>query len=71
LRTKNRSARESGAVGIAKLEGDLFGLSTAVETSEESRIVSRQQAFGEGSLGAASFDIMTALVGRNRGTAMP
>lgn len=27
---------DSGPIGIAKLEGDLFGLSTAVETSEES-----------------------------------
>ena len=33
---KETIGTESGPVGIAKLEGDLFGLSTAVETSEES-----------------------------------
>ena len=33
---KESIGTESGPVGIAKLEGDLFGLSTAVETSEES-----------------------------------
>ena len=33
---KDSIGTESGPVGIAKLEGDLFGLSTAVETSEES-----------------------------------
>jgi type II secretory pathway pseudopilin PulG len=33
---KETVGTESGPVGIAKLEGDLFGLSTAVETSEES-----------------------------------
>ena len=33
---KESIGTKSGPVGIAKLEGDLFGLSTAVETSEES-----------------------------------
>ena len=33
---KESIGTESGPIGIAKLEGDLFGLSTAVETSEES-----------------------------------
>ena len=33
---KETVGTQSGPVGIAKLEGDLFGLSTAVETSEES-----------------------------------
>lgn len=33
---KETTGSETGPVGIAKLEGDLFGLSTAVETSEES-----------------------------------
>ena len=33
---KESIGTDSGPIGIAKLEGDLFGLSTAVETSEES-----------------------------------
>lgn len=33
---KESIGTEFGPIGIAKLEGDLFGLSTAVETSEES-----------------------------------
>jgi type II secretory pathway pseudopilin PulG len=33
---KESIGTKSGPVGIAKLEGDLYGLSTAVETSEES-----------------------------------
>ena len=33
---KESIGTESGPIGIARLEGDLFGLSTAVETSEES-----------------------------------